>query len=162
MEDAHHGQLDHVSRTALNGGIDRISLGIASDNRIVRMNIRQETLTLEDRFHIALLTCHLNALFHIGLDAGIGLEITLNQLLCLAPRDVQPLGQTEDRDTIDYTEVSGLRLPTHVARHLCNRNTIDLGRSSGMDIRPTLKGLNHVRILAQVRHDTQLDLRIVG
>ena len=52
--DAGHGHLDNVCRTALYGGIDGVAFGIAADSGVARVDVRQETLAVEDGLHVAL------------------------------------------------------------------------------------------------------------
>ena len=158
LVDADHRQLDDIGRAALDRGVDGVAFGITADNGVARVDIRQVTFPFEDGLDIAVLASGLDALVHVFLDSRIGLEITLDQLLRLGSGNTESFGQAEDRDTIDDTEVGGLRLATHVARHLIERDAIDLGCRGGVDIHAALEGLDHVRILTEVRHDAQLDL----
>ena len=158
LVDADHCQLDDIGRAALDRGVDGVALGITADNGVARVDIRQVTFPFEDGLDIAVLASGLDALVHVFLDSRIGLEITLDQLFRFGSGNAEPFGQSEGRDAIDDTEVGGLRLATHVARHLIERDAIDLGCRGGVDIHAALEGLDHVRILTEVRHDAQLDL----
>ena len=153
LVDADHCQLDDIGRAALDRGVDGVALGITADNGVARVDIRQVTFPFEDGLDIAVLASGLDALVHVFLDSRIGLEITLDQLLRFGSGNTESFGQAEDGDTIDDTEVGGLRLATHVACHLIERDAIDLGCRGGVDIHTALEGLDHVRILTEVRHD---------
>ena len=143
-------------------GIDRVSLGIAAYDGVVRVDIRKETLALENGLYVSFFLGYLDALLHVFLDAGVGAEITVYQFLGLRTRDAQTLGEPEDGDAVDDTEVGGFRLPAHIAGYFFYRDSVDLGGCGGVDIRSALESLDHMRVTAQVGHDTKLDLGVVG
>ena len=161
LVDAHHRQLDNVGGASLNRRVDGVTLGVAPHGGVVRVDIRQEAFPLEDRLHVTFLLGHLDTLVHVFFHTRVGGEITIYQFLRLRARNAQPFRQAEYGDAVDNPEVGGLRLTAHLARHLADRHAINLGGGSGMDIRATPERLHHVRIAAQVSHDTQLDLRII-
>ena len=78
---------------------------------------------------------YLDALLHVFLDAGVGAEITVYQFLGLRTRDAQTLGEPEDGDAVNDTEVGGFRLPAHIAGYFFYRDSVDLGGCGGVDIR---------------------------
>ncbi len=92
VEDADHGDLDHVGRRALDRGVDSISLCETSYGVVARIDITQVPSAAHQRFHIPVFPGKSNGLIHIFLDAGVFLKVGIDDISRLPPRDVQPLG----------------------------------------------------------------------
>ena len=160
--DACHGHFDDVRRAALYGRVDGVAFGIASYGGVARTDVRQETLAAEDGFHIPLPAARLDAGVHVFLHAGVGLEISVDKLLGFLAVHVHSLGQSECRYAVDDSEVGGLGLAAHVWSDGVQVCLIDFGGCRGVYVMSASESLDHVRIAAEVSHDAQFDLRIVG
>ena len=99
---------------------------------------------------------------HVFAYLGIGLKIAVDEFFGLASRNLHALGQTESRDAIDDTEVGGFCLAALVARHFFQRFVEDACSRGRMNVFSGVEVLNHLLVAAEMRHDAQLDLRVVG
>src|SRR5690554_68810 len=158
FENAYHRCLDDVSRTTLDGCIDGIALSIPPNGGIAGVDICQKSLAAEKCFHITLYFCVGDTFVHITLYTGEGDEILINQLFCLATRDVEAFRQSKGGNAVDNTEIGSLRLSAHISCHLIDRYFKYLGGCGSMDILPFVESLHHVAVTAEVGHDTQFDL----
>ena len=91
----YHGNLDDVRCRSLYGRVDGIAFRIATHDGVVRVDVGQVTAAAEERFRIALVACLLYALVHVTLHAGIALEVSVYELLCLAAAYSHALRQSE-------------------------------------------------------------------
>ena len=80
VEDANHGNFDDVGCTALDRSVDRVSFGISPYDRVMGVDIRQETFALVDRLYISFFFRHLDAFVHVCTDVRIGFEVSFDQL----------------------------------------------------------------------------------
>ena len=101
----YHSYLDDIGSSALNRGIDGITLGKATHGSVLRVDIRQIATTTEEGSDVALFAGNLLRLFHVVVYLREGLEVTVNQHLSLFSRNIQTFSQTKDSDAIDDTEV---------------------------------------------------------
>ena len=74
---------------------------------------------------------------------------------------MQPLREAEGGDAVHDAEVRRLGAAALLARHLGQGDAVDLRRRGGMDVIPVAERLHEVPVLAEVRHDAELDLRVV-
>ena len=72
------------------------------------------------------------------------------------------MGQAEGRDSVHDAEIGRFRDAALLPGHLGNGNAENLGGRGGMDIDTVPEGLQQMRVTAEVRHDPQFDLGIVG
>ena len=146
----------------MDGRVDGVSLGITAHHGVVREDVGQVAFALRDGLHVALPAGFLDAVFHVGLHVRVGTEVLIDKLLGLAAVHAHALGQPEGRYAVDDAEVGRLGLRALGAGHLGDGLLVDFGGRGGVDVVSLAKRLQHVRVLAQVGHDAQLDLRIVG
>ena len=92
---------------------------------------------------------------------GEGLEETVDELFRLIAADVEALGQTEYRDTVDDAEVGAFRLRTLVASHLADVFLINGGSRGGMQVFALAEHLEHVLVAREMGHHTQFYLTVV-
>ena len=102
-----------------------------------------------------------NRTINIVLDAWIFLEIVRDQLIGFTTRYIQPLLQTEPRDSIDDAKIYGLGLITHFASDFAFRYLVNLCSGNRMNVLIATEGFDHGRIATQVSHHAQFDLRVV-
>ena len=115
---ADHGDLDEVGGRALQRGIDGIALGIASDDGIGAIDVRQEATAVEERRHVTLLLSGLDDLRHVASHPRIGGKVAVDKLFGLLAGDREPFAEPKGRDPVDDTEVGGLGPTAHVGRDL--------------------------------------------
>ena len=102
---------------------------------------------------------------HVALvfsDGGEGLEIVVDNLLGFGAGDPQPGREPEGRDAVQDPEIGCLGVAALVGRHLLGCLVVDFCRRDGMDILAVQEGVDHDRVVGEVRHQSQLDLRVVG
>ena len=104
----------------------------------------------------------LDASGHVFLDFRISFEIAVDQLLGFSARDAESLRKAEGRDAVDDAEVGGFGLATLVARHFFDGLVEDARGGGGVNVVAGVEVGDHVLVAAEVSHDAQLDLRIVG
>ena len=117
---------------------------------------------MQQRLHIAVGAGELYCVVEVGDDFGKLLVVALYQVAGLLLGDVQPVGQTEGRNAVDDAEVDGLGTAAHVGGHLVKRHTVNAGCRHSMDIETVFESVDHGRVAAHRRHDTQFHLRVVG
>ena len=162
MLDAYHSQFDDIRGRPLDRCIDGIPFGHAPYKGVAGVDVTQITPAPHDGLGITFLPCFFNTGIHIFFYAGERVKIPVYQLFGFGAGDIQPLCQSESRDAIDDPEVGGLGMTAHLPCHLFERNIIDLCCGSGVDILAFPEGTDHILITAQMGHQTQLDLGIVG
>ena len=83
---------------------------------------------------------------------------------CCAARalDAELLREPERAHPVDQSEVDGLDVAALVGRDVRERNAEDLGGGRPVDVRAFVECPDERGIRGQVRHDPQLDLRIIG
>ena len=160
--DMHHRDLHDVGRTALNRGVDGIAFGQPARHGIARRDVVQVTPPPEDRRHVTHLARPLDHMLHILLHLGVGGEIALYDLFGLLARNVEPLAQPEGRDAVDDAEIGRLGLASLVARHRIDRFAEEPRGRRGMDVLAVLECRDQRLVAAQMRHQAQLDLTVIG
>ena len=160
--DADHGHLDNVGLTALDRGVDGVTLSEATDSTILTVDIGEITAAVEERLDVSLLAGDLLGLFHIFLDFREGLEIALDELARLSVGDLHALCKTIGGDAIDDTEIGLFGFLTFGGRDLLHLLMPDLCGCCGMDIEALAEHLNHILIATEMGHDSQFDLTVVG
>ena len=117
---------------------------------------------MEDGFHISVFARHLYASVHVFLDLRVGFKIPVYQFFGFLTGNVHTLRQPEDGDAVDDAEVGCLGFAAHIGGYVINIHLIYFGGSGGMNVITAEEGINHILVLAQMCHDAQFDLRVVG
>ena len=98
---------------------------------------------------------------HVFLDAGILLEIAVDEPLRLAPRDPQVAGQAKAGNAVDHAEIDRLGLPSHVRRHLVQRHVEHFRCRRGVNVFAVAERLFHRLDPGDMRENAQFDLAVV-
>ena len=157
-----HRQLDQVGGRALHGGVDGGALGHLAAPHVGRPDLGQPQPTAKHGLDVALFTSLGAGALHVGGHAGITREVAVNVGLCRATLDTQVGGQAEGAHAVDEPEVDHLGIAALLAVDLCNRHAEDFGCRGAVHVLTVGEGLQQPGILRDVRHDAQLDLRVVG
>ena len=160
--DADHGDLNNVCGCTLYRGIDGAPLGVTADDGVARPDVGQEEAAAEERLHVTLLRGRLDRCVHVSLDAWVGGEVAVDQLAGFGAGDGEALGQAKGGDAVDDAKVGRLGAAAHVGGDLLGGDAEDLGGRGGVDVGTVAEGVGHVFVAAEMGHDAQLDLRIVG
>ena len=160
--DTYHRHLDDVGSSALNRGIDGISLCITAHHSVARIDVRQLATATQQGLCIAQLTGFLDALVHVFLHAWIGGKIVVNKLSGFASAYFHTFSQSKGRDAVDDAEIGRLCLATHCAGHILDIHLEDLGSCRLMNIVPAVEVFDHVLVLAEMSHQTQFYLAVIG
>src|SRR5678816_3736539 len=91
----HHGKLDHVGSSALNGGVNSISFCIAANRKVGGVHITQPALAPHYSLNITMLSRIIDHIIHVPGDAGKFLFIIVNDGLCLCSADAKIFCQSE-------------------------------------------------------------------
>ena len=106
--DLDHGQLDEIGRSALEGRVDRRTLGEAASIGILTVDVRNRSRPSEKRFYLLIAPGFLQYTINKGPDTGIFFKVRLNK--GLASRGSMPTAaQSKGRDAIDDAKVHSLR-----------------------------------------------------
>ena len=157
-----HGQFDDIGRCPLDGGIDGIALGQGPDGGVAGMDVRQVAPAAEEGFYVAVLPGEGHRVVDERADGGEGGEIVFNQGLGGAAGQLQPLGQAEGRDAVHDAEVGRLGHTALLPRDFGNGYAEDFGGGGGMHVLSVAEGLHQVGVAAQMGHDSQLYLGVIG
>ena len=126
------------------------------------MDVRQPAPTSKKGFSITRFFRLLNAPPHIVSHGRIHGKVILDKPLRLAHRHTELLREAKGRNAINHTKVRPLGVIALQRGDTLHVHLKDARGGSRMDVMPKLKIVHHIRITAQVGHDAQLDLRIVG
>ena len=162
MIDAHHGDLDEVGGGALDGRVDGVALGGGPQNAILRIDVADVATTAHERLHVLVLAGEIQCIVQIIRDFRETAEVVGDELLGLGLRNLQAVGETEGGDAVQNPEVDGLGGAAHVGGNLLFVNAVDMGGHRRVDILVVAEGFDHALVLAHVRDDAELDLRVVG
>ena len=158
---ADHRQFDDVGRSALDGRVHGVPFCQRAHSGVLRVDVRQEAPAAEQRLHVPVLTGEADAVVDERPDGREGGEVSVDQVLGFLAAQMQALREAEGRDAVHNAEVRRLGPSTLLPRHFGQRNAVDLRRGGGMDVVSVAEGLHEVSVLAEVRHDAELDLRVV-
>lgn len=111
---------------------------------------------------IPFLLSYLDTLLHIGFHAWISFEIAVDQFFGFLSVYVHSLCKAKYGDAVDDTEVGGFRLAAHVRVDVFQVYLIYFGSCCRMDIMIAEEGIDHIFVFAEMCHDTEFYLRIVG
>ncbi len=157
-----HRALDDVRCRALHRRIDGGALGVLAPRGIAGFDLRKVQTSPEHSLHVAPFPRPLPGLVHELLHTGITGEVEIHVLLGLSAGDAQLSTETEGRHAVDETEVDGFRTATLLVAHLIQGNPENLRRRGPMNVLSGLECLPQALVAGEVRHDPQLDLRVVG
>ena len=159
---ADHGNFYDVGSRALYWGVYGVALSKVAHGGVARVDVGQVASAVEEGLGVTLLSCCLLGRLHVELHLGEGLEVAVDELLSLVARDLKSLSQTEHRYAVYYAEVGTFGLCALVACDAVNGLLIYLCCRGGVNVVAFAERLYHVVVAAEVCHDAQLDLRIVG
>ena len=160
--DANHRDLDDVGGGALNGCVHGVSLGVASDDGVSRVDVRKIAAASEGSENITRFPRFFHTLGNVVFDARISVEITVYELLRFRSGDFHSFRQAEGGNAIDDAKVGGLCLSSFIAADVFQWLVEDAGSGGGVNVFSFAEVLDEVLVLAQVRHDAQFDLRVVS
>ena len=98
---------------------------------------------------------------HVTLDPGVALEICIDILLSLVAANIQLLTKTERRHSIDETKIDRLGGTALLGIDLLKPGAEYFGGGGAVHIQAFGKGIEQIFVGRQMRHDTQLDLRVI-
>ena len=93
---------------------------------------------------------------------GIALEILVDEELRRGALDAELLRETERAHAVDEPEIHRLDVATLFRRDFGQGNGEDLRRGRAMDVGAIAERAHERGVARKMRHDPQLDLRIVG
>ncbi len=157
-----HRYLHYIGRRALYGRVYGVAFGQRACYGVARVDVGEDAPPPEYSLDIAPLFGLLDHLVHIALDIGIRGEVTVDYLLGLLARYVETLAQTECRYAVYDAEVGGLGPPPLVVGNLVDALAVEPCRRCGVDVATLDEGFDKRIVAAQMRHEPQLDLRVIG
>ena len=143
-------------------GVDGVALCEVADGGVVRVDVGQIAAAVEECLRVAFCPCGLLTLLHVLRHLRERREIAVNQLCRLRPAYVQTFGESEDRYAVDDAEVGTFGFGSLVACHVGNVFLVYLRGCRGVYVVPEAERFCHVLVSAEMRHDAQFYLRIVG
>ena len=156
-----HRQLDQVGSRALYRGIDGIPLCIAADDGIGTVYVPEESLATEQCGDVALSLGFGNTPIHIRFNPRVRGKVTFDQGLGFCTGDIEPFAKPESRDAVDDPEVGRFSSAAHVIRDFYKRQPVYFGGCGSVDVFSMEESLYQALVFTQMRHQPQLDLRIV-
>ena len=75
----------------MEGSVDGVALGVATDGGIARVDVGQIAFAPEDGGDVSLISGGVDGLLHILVHAAVGAEIAVHQRLGLGARDAEAL-----------------------------------------------------------------------
>src|SRR6266851_2913133 len=160
--DLQHRQLDKIRSSTLERSVDRGALREAAHVRIARLNIWNRANAPKVCPDRLIATHSLKRLLDELLNTLVAVEVSLDILLRGLLIDVELRGQPKRTDAVDNIEVDSLRARASLFVHGCCIDTENLARSKGMNVLTSPISIEQQRILREVSHQSQFDLRIVG
>ena len=157
-----HRQLDQIGRRALHRRIDRGAFGAGTARTVRRIDLRQPQAAAEHGLHVAARLGRQARFVHVLLHAREARKVAVDVVGRRRTLDLQVRRQPESAHAIDQAEVDHLGVAALLGLHLFRRNAEDLGGRGAVDVLAFGKGAQHRFVARDVRHDAQLDLRIVG
>ena len=101
-------------------------------------------------------------LVHVAPHPGKALEITVDVVARGGVVDTQGFGQTKGAHAINQAEVDHLGIAALLTADLIRPQAKHLSRRGAVHIQPLMKGTQQGLVFAQMRHDAQLNLAVVG
>src|SRR5690606_14202128 len=156
-----HGALDDVCCGALHRRVDRGAFGTLAHGLVLRMDLRQVQAAAEQGLDVTLVRSLDAGVFHVAQHARVAGEVAVDTVLGLLAIDTDRLGQAEGAHAVDQAEVDRLGTAPLVGGDLLQRYAEHLGGGGAVHVQTLAEGIEQALVLGQVRHDAQLDLRIV-
>ena len=158
----HHGKLNDIGGSALNGHIEGHALAKTTLDVIRRAQFGDSAAATVLGGDIALFLALLHHRVHIGADSAVGFKIAVNIILGLGDGHINVLRQAESGHTVDDAEVHRLGTGAHGGGHLALVHMEHFGGGDGVEIAARQEGLLHGLIIGDVGEKPQLDLGVVG
>jgi len=159
--DANHGELDEVGGGALQGRVDGGALGEAALIGVARRDVWDGADAAEPGADELVAADGFEGAVDEGADAGVTLEVLFDVGAGLALVDAKLRGEAEGRDAVDDAEVDGLGAVARFFVELGDGDAEDLGGGEDVDVLAGAVGVDEERVLREVGHEAQLDLRVV-
>ena len=118
--------------------------------------------TSEYRRHVTLATRQLARAQHVLGDARIAREILVDELLRGAALDAELRREPEGAHAVDQAEIHCLDIAALIGRDVVNGHAENLRGGRPVNIRTLVECSGQRCVAGEMRHDAQLDLRIVG
>ena len=126
------------------------------------MDFGQPQAPAEHGFDVALLARFFARRAHVFGNARIAREIAIHVLLRGGALDAELAGEPECRHAVDQAEVDHLGVAPLLGIDRRGLEAENFRRGRAMDVLARGERLEQACVLRDVRHDAQLDLRIVG
>src|ERR1039458_9572043 len=160
--DAEHCELDEVGGGALQRRVDGGTLGESAHVGVARLDVGDGADAAEVRAHGLVAANGFEGLVDEAADAGVALEVSIDVGAGFLLVDAELRGQTERGDAVDDAEVDGLGAGSGLLVELGDGDAEDFGSGEGVDVLAGAVGVEQQRVLREVGHQAQLDLRVVG
>ncbi len=157
-----HRQLDQIGSRTLHRRVDRLTFSAAFARTAATGDFGQVDSAPEHGFDITLGARRGAGFVHVALDPGKALEIAIDVGRCGAALDAQALGEAESAHAVDQAEIDRLGITPLLGGDRLRRHRKNLAGGGAMNIHALFERTQQAGILADVRHDAQLDLRIIG
>ena len=146
----------------MDGRVDGVALGHAAHHLVARVDVGQLSRAAVEGVDGALVAGGGDAVVHVAADVGEAGEVAVDDVFGFLARYVEPLGQSECRYAVDDAEVGGLGLAAHVGCDVGGRHSEYACGGGLVDVLAPAEGFDQMGVVAEVRHQPQFDLRIVG
>ena len=160
--DRNHREFDEIGGCALHRRVDRRALGTGPTGPIGRLDFRQPEPSAKDGLDKSIALGSRTGRLHVSRDTRITVKVAIDPGLgCIAP-DSKILGQTECGHAINQSEIDHFGITTLLRsntlrggpEYFCGRCTVH--------VLTFVEGAQQGFIFAEMRHDPQFDLRIIG
>jgi len=138
------------------------ALGVLAARLVGDVDLRQVQPPPEHGLDVAVLVRLGAGAVHERLHPRVAGEVQVDVLLGSAAFDLELLRQAECRHAVDEAEVDCLGRAAQVVSHGLRRHPEHLGGGGAVHVGAGGERLAQALVLRQVRHDAQLDLRVVG
>ncbi len=142
--------------------VDRGAFSALPARAVRRIDFRQPQAPAEHGFDIAKLLGLQARIVHETLHTGKAQEIFFDIVLRGRTFDAEIASEAECTHSIDQAEVDYLCVAALFAGHVGRHNAEYLGGGRTMNVFAIGKGTQHVGVFRQMRHDAQLDLRVIS
>ena len=146
----------------MHGRVDGGALQPGQLGTLGRLDAAQLQTPAKNGFHITLLPGQRAGGLHVVFNAGVAVKVTGDVVLGRGVIDTQIACQAKGAHAIDETKVDDLGIAALFAGNLVHRYVKHLGCSGAVHIQPVVERLEQGCVIADMGHDAQLDLRIVG
>lgn len=158
----HHAEFDEVGGGALHGGVDSGAFCASAAGAVGAVDFGQVEAAAKHGFNIALGFGLGAGVVHVLLDAGEAVEIAGDVIFGGGVVNAQGFGQAEGAHAVDEAEVDDFGVAALFAADLRGVQAEHFGGGGAVHVDTFVKGFEQGRVAAEVGHDAQLDLRVVG